>query len=280
MHTLVITKVVGNRTDNTWVSTHGHKNSKRIDMMLQRIRAALRLLYAALLTTGVVLVIAAVTWWKGYSPDFSLPFRKRWARHLIHSMGIRIHQKGIPPTFPCLLLCNHRSHIDPILLLTEVMAFPVSKAEVEKWPLLGYGAKASGILYLRRESLSSRGKTLADIRSVIRSGFPILLFPEGTTHGTPGTGPFQRGVFQLAAKEGIPIVPVAMEYPAKRFYWLDYTPFAAHFLQHFGQRRIPVQVSYGPEIRGEQALELLEKTQAWIDAELHQMQAIIASLPD
>lgn len=248
--------------------------------MLQRLRAALRLLYAAFLTTGVVLVIATVTWWKGYSPDFSLPFRKRWARHLIRSMGIRILQKGVPPRFPCLLLCNHRSHIDPILLLTEVMAFPVSKAEVEKWPLLGYGAKASGILYLRRESLSSRGKTLADIRSVIRNGFPILLFPEGTTHGTSGTGPFQRGVFQLAAKEGIPIVPVALEYPDKRFYWLDHTPFASHFLQFFGQRRISVQVSYGPEIRGVQAMELLEKTQTWIDEELHQMQSLIASLPD
>jgi len=248
-------------------------------MMVQRILAALRLLYAAIITTGVVLVIAAVTWRKGFSPQFSMPFRKKWARHLVWSMGVRIDRKGTPPTVPCLLLCNHRTHIDPIILLTEVQAFPVSKAEVEKWPLLGYGAKASGILYLRRESLSSRGKTLADIRSVIQNGFPILLFPEGTTHGSTKTGPFQRGVFQLAAKEGIPIVPVALEYPDPNLYWLGKVPFASHFLRHFGRWQIPVQLAYGPLLQGENALELLEQTQTWIEQELERMQQATPSWP-
>jgi lyso-ornithine lipid O-acyltransferase len=235
---------------------------------MKHVRALWRLIYLALYTTYVVAKILLVSFFRGYSPAYSLTERRKWARHLLKAIGVRIKQDGPIPDQPCILMCNHRSYLDPVIMLHDVLAYPVSKAEVANWPVLGYGAKVTGILYLKRESVASRKKTLAAIADIVRAGWAVILFPEGTTHGTPTTGPLKRGGFQLAANEQLPIVPVALEFGTPDDYWIGDATFVPHFLKRFADRRVFVRIRYGNPVAGDDSAALLTQTRIWMDEQL------------
>jgi 1-acyl-sn-glycerol-3-phosphate acyltransferase len=232
------------------------------------LRGAVRLVYLVIFTTLIVAAVIVANVLFGFKSGYPMRIRRFWAGHSMWAIGMKIQMDGTPPDFPCLVLCNHRSSMDPMILLMDVMGFPVSKAEVAKWPVLGYGAKASGILFLHRESAASRKETLTGIVSTIKNGWPIILFPEGTTVGTPSTGTFKRGTFAMAAKEGIPVVPVALEYGSDEDYWLGTAPFLPHFMDRFGQAHVYARIRYGAPIVHTDAELLLTETKAWIDTQL------------
>jgi 1-acyl-sn-glycerol-3-phosphate acyltransferase len=233
-----------------------------------------RLLYFAfytLLRTAQILLVSAV---RGVNIRRSLEIRRSWALHLFRVIGIRRHVRGVPPDFPCIVMGNHRSYLDPVILVADVLGYPVSKAEVAKWPVVGYGARVSGVLFLQRESQQSRKRTLQGIVEKVREGWPVMLFPEGTTHGDPTTREFRAGGFKIAAAEGIPIVPVAIDYRSKEDYWVGDDTFLPHFLRRFSEPEMHVHIHYGPTLRSSDARELLRMTREWIDQELNRIKEL------
>lgn len=235
---------------------------------MKPLRAFFRLLYFALYTAARITQIISVSLIRGYRPTYSLNVRRSWARHLLPAIGVRLQVEGQAPDFPCILMGNHRSYLDPIVLLHDVLGFPVSKAEVSGWPIVGYGAKVTGVLFLQRESVASRRKTLDGIADKVQEGWPVILFPEGTTHASELTGDFRRGGFQLASKFGLTVVPVAIEYSTPEDYWVGDATFLPHFFQRFGEREMRVRIRYGNPISGTDANELMTRTKTWVDAQL------------
>lgn len=226
------------------------------------------MLYFVFYTSVRIAQIVATSLIFGTDIRRSMRIRQRWLRHLLPAIGVRIQVRGAPPDFPSILMCNHRSYLDPAVLLLDAHAYPVSKAEVEKWPMVGYGAKVSGVLFLKRESADSRKRTLNGIAEKLREGLPVILFPEGTTHSEPTTSAFKPGGFRLAATEGIPIVPVAIDYASTADHWTGNDTFLPHFIHRFGEREMRVQVRYGEAIWNDDPQATLDEAQAWIDAEL------------
>lgn len=200
----------------------------------------------------------------------SMKVRRRWARTLLDKTGVRGENEGIAPDFPCLIVSNHRSYLDPILMLRDVYGYPVAKAELAGWPVIGKGAQMAGILYLRREHSGSRANTLRLMEDKVSEGFSVIIFPEGTTSGLPGTLPFKKGVFQLAAKSRIPIVPVALVFSDHKDYWIGKESFMSHAGRRFQEKTIQVKVCYGPAFRGDQPEELLAQAKNWIETRLLQ----------
>jgi len=198
----------------------------------------------------------------------SMRVRRRWAMNLLNGVGLSIETEGTAPDFPCLIVSNHRSYLDPILMLRDVYGYPVAKAELANWPLIGKGAKMAGILYLRRESAGSRSGILRQILEKIEAGFSVIIFPEGTTSGLIGTLPFKKGGFKLAAQANIPVVPVALVFSDERDFWIGKESFFSHAKRRFGEKMIVVKLCYGPEIRSEDPDVLLSKSQQWIDTVL------------
>ncbi|MFN0176351.1 MAG: lysophospholipid acyltransferase family protein [Saprospiraceae bacterium] len=235
---------------------------------MKKLRAFWRLLYFAFYTTFKISQIILSSLLMGNDIRRSMQIRQRWARHLLPAIGVRIHKSGTPPDFPCILMGNHRSYLDPVLLVRDTNVYGVSKAEVAKWPIIGFGAKVSGVLFLKRESVTSRKKTLEGIAEKLHEGFPVMLFPEGTTHSEPSTLSFKPGGFKLAASEGFPIVPVAIEYASTADHWIGKDTFLPHFIRRFGEREIQVHVSYGEAIWSDDPQVLLENAKIWIDTEL------------
>lgn len=195
--------------------------------------------------------------------------RQRWAVRVLDGVGVQTTVEGTPPDFPCLILANHRSYLDPILILREVDAYPVAKAELADWPLLGKGAAWAGILYVQRQQGGSRMTTLKAIAETIQlQGFSVVLFPEGTTSDLPGMLPFKKGAIRSAAKFGLTIVPVAIRYPDKKNFWVGDSTFLQHAWQCFQQKAIPVTVCYGPAICNEDSDALEQEVRTWIEKKL------------
>lgn len=232
------------------------------------LRALWRLLYFAVYTTLRIGQIVLASLLFGQDIPRALRIRQRWANHLLPFIGVRATITGRPPDFPCILMANHRSYLDPVLLVRWVLAYAVSKAEVARWPIIGYGTRVAGVLHLQRESADSRRITLQGIAEKVRAGYPVILFPEGTTQTGPATLALRPGGFRLAAENDIPIVPVALDYADPADYWVGSDGFIGHFLRRFGQRRIRVILHFGPTLQHSDAEELLRQTQTWIDAEL------------
>lgn len=195
--------------------------------------------------------------------------RQRWAVRLLQGVGIRATVEGTPPEYPCILMANHRSYLDPILLLRDVFAYPVAKAELADWPLIGKGARWAGILYVQREHGNSRVSILKAIAEVVLlDRFSVILFPEGTTSGLPGMLPFKKGGFRAAAKWNLPIVPVAICFEDERDFWIGKTTFAQHAWRRFQEREIRVRICYGPVLRLDDSDTLEQEVRRWIEAKL------------
>ena len=205
---------------------------------------------------------------RNYLP-LALRCRRWWARRSSHMLGIRIQKSGeVPTDGPYIFIGNHRSYIDPVVLLTDVLALPVAKAEVSAWPLIGYAAKLTGVLYVQRESKRSRADTLGAMEKHLKDGFSVLVYPEGTTITAPKTLSFKRGAFRLSTKTGIPILPVAIEYFDLGDAWVGDDTFIPHFLRCFGKKRTNIFLRYGPPMLDDDPKALLKKCQDWIDQQI------------
>lgn len=180
-----------------------------------------------------------------------------------------VTEEGEPPDFPCLLLANHRSYLDPILMLRNVDAFPVAKAELANWPLIGKGARWAGILYVQRNQGASRMSTLKAIAdTVLVRQFSVILFPEGTTSNLPGMLPFKSGGIKTAIKYNLPVVPVALCFSDKRDFWVGEIGFLEHAWQRFQEKTIAVRVVYGPKMELADSEKLEQDVRNWIETEL------------
>jgi len=233
---------------------------------MKTVRGVFRLLFFL----GFVLVlIARVRWlalWNGEDMRRFLDIRRRWTRNcLLPTLGVRVTVLGTPPDFPCILMCNHRTYLDPAVISRDVPGFPVSKAEVANWPVIGTGARLTGVLYIKREDPQSRKHTRSAIGDKVREGFPVILFPEGTTHDQPRCIPFRPGAFAIAAAQEIPVVPVAIDFRNPQDYWLGADTFLPHFIRCFGKKYTDVVIRYGAAIRHHNPDILLRETQEQVD---------------
>lgn len=233
---------------------------------MKNARGVFRLLFFLGFVVVLIIWVRWLAFWNGMDMRRFLDIRRRWTRNcLLPTLGVRVSVLGTPPDFPCILMCNHRSYIDPAVISRDVPGFPVSKAEVANWPVIGTGARLTGVLYIKREDPQSRKHTRSAIGDKIREGFPVILFPEGTTHNRPQSIPFRPGAFAIAAAQEIPVVPVAIDFRNPQDYWLGADTFLPHFIQCFGKKYTDVVIRYGTAIRHHNPETLLRETQDSVD---------------
>jgi lyso-ornithine lipid O-acyltransferase len=216
-----------------------------------------------------ILVRAAI---KGNDLSHALELRRRWANFCCSLVGVRIDVNE-PPAMegPCLYMGNHRSYFDPVAVLRDVKALPVAKAEISGWPFIGFAARSSGVMYVKRENRDSRRATVLAIEETLKDGFSVLVYPEASTHMDATCREFRPGAFRLAAEMGVAIVPIAIEYSRPEDAWVGTDTFIPHFLSVFGQHRIYVKMRYGQPIRDADPERLSARVREWIDDQVAAM---------
>lgn len=132
-------------------------------------------------------------------------------RVLLAGFGIRIRCHGAPADpASALIVANHVSWTDILVLGRLVDAGFVAKAEVAGWPVIGPLARRYGCLFIARESRAAAHRTAAEMNSY-RAGSGLVLFAEGTTGEGDGVLPFHSSLFVTGTRWPY-VQPVTLAY--------------------------------------------------------------------
>ena len=171
--------------------------------------------------------------------------RLSWVcENLCTFLGLDVSVRGPRPPEPSVIVSNHQSYTDPLCILRHAPAFPIAKAEVVDWPLLGDAMRELGLLFVERGSALSGAGVLRRSRRLLAAGASVLAFPEGTTSMGADALPFRRGIFGIAAMDGVPVVPVTVRYASDEMAWVGSESFASHWARTAARRRNPVSVTF------------------------------------
>jgi 1-acyl-sn-glycerol-3-phosphate acyltransferase len=126
--------------------------------------------------------------------------------------GLRSVRIGTPLPDPVLFVANHTSWIDIELLHSQRAACFVAKAEIARWPLVGWLAASGGTIFHRRGSNHSLAAVMHTMVERLRGGRSVAVFPEGGTGHNGVLKVFHARIFQAALDAPVPVQPVALRF--------------------------------------------------------------------
>jgi len=128
------------------------------------------------------------------------------------AIPIKLIDAHLLPAGPCLVVANHASYLDGVVLkgaLPARFSFVIKKV-MSQVPVAGLLLRRIGSEFVDRFNRHAGGM---DARRLIKSaatGQSLAFFPEGTFVAEPGVGKFHTGAFMIAARAALPVVPVAI----------------------------------------------------------------------
>jgi 1-acyl-sn-glycerol-3-phosphate acyltransferase len=174
----------------------------------------------------------------------------KWSRKSLESMGIRLKITGTPP-LEGLLVANHLSYLDVMVLSSALPVTFLSKDEVRHWPIMGKFVDFAGTLYIKRENKRALVGLQQHFKDIWDQGATLAMFPEGTTTNGDCILPFHPSLFQPACEQDKPITPVHISYRCEGgnlsedvHFWRDMS-FVPHLLRLLSVRTITASVSFG-----------------------------------
>lgn len=177
--------------------------------------------------------------------------KRRIAQDTLDLLGVRLNVDGElgPAPGPRLIVSNHRGGIDVGTLMALVGGNFLSRADIERWPLLGDLAAAGKTIFVDRDDERSGAKAIRAMRRRLQEGETVVAFPEGRTLRGDEVVEFRRGAFAAARGLGATIVPVGLAYPAGTEY-VDVS-FTEHLGRVAARPVTPVGVAVGEPFAGD-----------------------------
>ena len=186
----------------------------RLLYVLAGAEHALYGLYAAML----FLLLAAVNWLAvllATSPAAAWTRARAAARLFFRLAAVPVSVHGLdrlPENEACILVSNHASYLDGILLvsvLPRAYAF-VAKRELREQFFAGRYLTRLGAEYVERFDVKRSVEDATRMAETVGRGRSLIVFPEGTFVARPGLLPFLLGAFLSAARARVPVVPVTI----------------------------------------------------------------------
>ncbi len=184
----------------------------------------------------------------------TLERRAQWVQKscldILKSLDIQYRIEGQPPTHG-LVVSNHLSYLDVLILSAAMPCFFVAKVEIDRWPFFGKAARTGGTLFIDRTSLASAEKVSAMIGDRLKLSVPVLFFPEGTS--TDGTSMlrFHSRLFEPAIVAGAQVTAAAVRYvieegtPERELCWYGDASFLPHLLKTLNTPGFSAEVCFG-----------------------------------
>jgi len=174
-------------------------------------------------------------------------------------LGIRYRTEGQAMKGPGAVVANHSSWLDIFALNARKRIYFVSKAEVAGWPGIGWLAKATGTVFIRRDPREARLHIQQFIRR-LSYGHKLLFFPEGTSTDGRRVLPFKPTLFAAfyadGLRETLSIQPVTVIYRAaegadpRQYGWWGDMDFGPHLLSTLAAaRQGSVTIQYHTPVR-------------------------------
>lgn len=164
---------------------------------------------------------------------------------------------------PLLLVSNHVSWSDIIVLSTVGEVSFIAKSEVRSWPVFGVLAYLQRSVFVERAKRGKTGKQASEIATRLAAGDAMVLFPEGTTSDGNRLLPFKTALFgaaHAAMREGgaehVTVQPVSIAYtgvhgmPMGRYHrpiasWPGDVELMPHLKGILKEGAIDVEITFG-----------------------------------
>lgn len=142
---------------------------------------------------------------------------QHWAIHTLNVLGVRLDNRSqisqtIHTSRPKLLVANHVSWVDVLIIQAIQPSIFVAKAEVKKWPVIGAMASACGVIFVKRSSPAGARRMVNDVDQALNNGYCVAGFPEGTSSEGTHVHPFHANLFEAAIHHGADIQPLTLRY--------------------------------------------------------------------
>ncbi len=176
--------------------------------------------------------------------------------------GVRIVIQGktnIPAKTGNLIISNHLSYLDGVILGSIFPVIYLSKQAVKSWPLIGWMTFVSGTIFIDRKRKDESPKYVEEISRKLACEANVLLFAEGTSTNGESIREFQSVFFQAPLTNRSFILPVAIRYTRinsqtitdstrDEICWYGQVPFYRHIWRLLHKRSVEAIVSITPPI--------------------------------
>jgi 1-acyl-sn-glycerol-3-phosphate acyltransferase len=152
-----------------------------------------------------------------------------------------------------LVVSNHLSYIDILVLGAEMPCFFVAKIEIGGWPYFGRAARMGGTIFVNRSSLESAMSVAEQMTERLKLPIPVpvLLFPEGTSTDGSQVIRFHSRLIDPATSLGVPITTASVRYvleggvEERELCWYDDETFVNHLWKVLGAVGFSADVRFG-----------------------------------
>lgn len=244
------------------------------------LRSALRALcFVPMCVLAYILLVAADTLRIGQA-------RKNMLIHVLYAacmrvIGLRATLKGELTPGPALIVANHCSYNDVLVIASLGDIFFTPKSDVRGWPLIGPLVARFNVLFVDRKPGSTK-QNQQTIFAHLKSGGRICVFPEATTGDGRRLLPFKSSLFSLAeqwdGEQPLPVQPITVIYRRvdgkmpdettwPKIAWYGDIDIVRHLLSFFTMKRVEAEAIAHPPITllpGESRKELCARAEAII----------------
>ena len=208
-------------------------------------------------------------------PKTKRPARAAWlqraTRRHLKIFNFKTEVSGPAPTGG-LIVSNHLSYLDILVLSSVTPAVFVSKADVRRWPVFGWLAALGGTVFIERERRTHVGAVNREIESALSDAVPVVVFPEGTSSDGKNILPFRSPLLEPVAGGAHEISTSWIHYTLgdgdaaqEICYWGDHT-FFPHLLNLLDKQKIRARVCFGKfERTTDDRKELAKQLQAAVE---------------
>jgi 1-acyl-sn-glycerol-3-phosphate acyltransferase len=215
-------------------------------------RVAGRLLWfgGEVLLSLVVFLFRCVFCPKDAKPQARALWLHRTARRVGRIFQLEIQSAGAIPARG-LLISNHVSYVDIIVLVSLAPAVFVAKREVKSWPVMGLLAQLAGTVFIDRQRRTHVGEVNDEIQTALDDGALVIVFPEGTSSDGRTILPFKSSLLEPATQQH-PLTVGCIQYMladgdagTEVCYWGD-AVFFPHLLNLLSKRSVRASVRFAP----------------------------------
>jgi len=184
------------------------------------------MIYLRLIVVLVIFLIASLAMlpmlWLARRTGVISPrlFPSFFGRLLCSMLGLRVRTfNAVHWRAPALIVPNHVSWCDIIILAAAGQGCFLAKKEVGRWPVVGMWARLQGVIFIDRERKRSILSANTEIAASLGRDQAVILFAEGTTNDGTLLKPFRSSHFEAvrqhlaaAGEPALPVIPVAIHY--------------------------------------------------------------------
>ncbi len=139
-----------------------------------------------------------------------------YARLMMKVLGLRVKVRGRQDLWDArggqLIVANHMSYVDVLLIASTRPACFVTSLEIKGTLGLGQIVQLAGCLFVDRQNKRQLGQEVAELTRGLQEGLDIVVFPEGTSTNGATVLRFKRPLFAAAIHSGASVLPVTINY--------------------------------------------------------------------